>query len=86
MVANLARVGRNGGRSSGSARELARVLEHLGTPGLYPGIARELRKQVATLEREIAVLNWLTGQSHTTLSGCRACLRNKDRHYTWQRG
>ena len=41
MVANLARVGRNGGRSSGSARELASVLEHLGTPGPYPGIARE---------------------------------------------
>jgi hypothetical protein len=36
--------------------ELARVLEHLGTPGLRPGIVRELRKHVAILEREIAEL------------------------------
>jgi hypothetical protein len=33
--------------------ELARVLEQLRTPGLRLGIARELRKHVAILEREI---------------------------------
>ena len=37
-------------------QELARVLERLGSPGLTPGIARELRKHVAILEREIAGL------------------------------
>jgi exonuclease VII small subunit len=37
-------------------QELARVLEWLGSPGLMPGIARELRKHVAILEREIAEL------------------------------
>jgi hypothetical protein len=36
--------------------ELARVLERLRSPELRPGIARELRKQVAILEREIADL------------------------------
>ena len=36
--------------------ELARVLERLDDPNLRPGIARELRKHVATLEREIAGL------------------------------
>jgi hypothetical protein len=36
--------------------ELAGVLEELKTPGLRQGIARELRKQVAILEREIAEL------------------------------
>ena len=36
--------------------ELARVLVLLRTPGLRQGIARELRKQVANLEREIAEL------------------------------
>jgi hypothetical protein len=30
------------------------VQEHLRTPGLSPGIARELRTHVVTLEREIA--------------------------------
>ena len=37
--------------------ELARVLERLRAPGLSAGIARELRKNVATLEREIAELD-----------------------------
>jgi hypothetical protein len=32
------------------------VLERLRAPGLRPGIARELRKQVVILEREIAEL------------------------------
>ena len=36
--------------------ELARVQEHLRAPGLSPGIARELRKHVVTLKREIAEL------------------------------
>ena len=36
--------------------ELARVLERLQSPGLRQGIARELRKHVAILEREIAEL------------------------------
>ncbi len=36
--------------------ELARVLERLRSPPLSHGIARELRKQQATLEREIADL------------------------------
>jgi hypothetical protein len=36
--------------------ELARVLERLRSPGLRPGIASELRKHVAILEREIAEL------------------------------
>jgi hypothetical protein len=36
--------------------ELARVLEQLRTPSLRQGIARELRKHVAILEREIAEL------------------------------
>jgi hypothetical protein len=36
--------------------ELARVLDQLRTPGLRQGIARELRKHVAILEREIAEL------------------------------
>jgi hypothetical protein len=36
--------------------ELARVLERLRSPPLSHGIARELRKQQATLEREIAEL------------------------------
>jgi hypothetical protein len=36
--------------------ELARVLDQLRTPGLRRGIARELRKHVAILEREIAEL------------------------------
>jgi hypothetical protein len=40
--------------------ELARVLEWLGSPGLMPGIARELRKHVAILEREIAELEKVT--------------------------
>jgi hypothetical protein len=34
--------------------QLARVLERLQSPGLSPGVARELRKQIAILEREIA--------------------------------
>jgi bifunctional non-homologous end joining protein LigD len=37
-------------------QELARVLEWLESPGLIPGIARELRKHVAILEQEIAEL------------------------------
>ena len=37
-------------------QELARVLEWLGSPGLMLGIARELRKHVVILEREIAEL------------------------------
>jgi hypothetical protein len=37
-------------------QELARVLEHLRSPGLSQGIARELRKHVAILEKEIAEL------------------------------
>jgi hypothetical protein len=36
--------------------ELARILEQLRTPGLQAGIARELRKHVATREREIIEL------------------------------
>ena len=36
--------------------ELARVLERLRSPGLTQGMARELRKHVAILEREIAEL------------------------------
>jgi hypothetical protein len=36
--------------------ELARVLEHLRSPVLSLGIARELRKHIAILEREIAEL------------------------------
>jgi hypothetical protein len=36
--------------------ELARVLEQLRTPGLRQGVTRELRKQVAILELEIAEL------------------------------
>ena len=36
--------------------ELARVLERLRSLGLRPGIARELRKHVAILDREIAEL------------------------------
>ena len=35
-------------------QELARVLERLRAPGLSAGIARELRKNAASLEREIA--------------------------------
>ena len=37
-------------------QELARVIEHLRSPPLSQGIARELRKQQAMLEREIAEL------------------------------
>ena len=37
-------------------QELVRVLERLRSPQLSHGIARELRKQQATLEREIAEL------------------------------
>ena len=36
--------------------ELARVLERLRSKGLTFGLARELRKNVASLEREIAEL------------------------------
>ena len=36
--------------------ELVRVLERLRSPGLRQGMARELRKHVAILEREIAEL------------------------------
>jgi hypothetical protein len=36
--------------------ELARMLEQLRVPGLRQGIARELRKHIAILEREIAEL------------------------------
>jgi hypothetical protein len=36
--------------------ELARVRERLQVPDLRPGIARELRKHIAILEREIAEL------------------------------
>ena len=36
--------------------ELARVQERLTDPDQRPGLARELRKQVATIEREIAEL------------------------------
>lgn len=36
--------------------ELARVLEHLQSPGQTPGIGRELRRHVASLERKIAEL------------------------------
>jgi hypothetical protein len=32
------------------------VLERLQSPGLSPGVARELRKPIAILEREIAEL------------------------------
>ena len=35
-------------------QELGRVLERLRLPGLTPGMARELRKNAANLEREIA--------------------------------
>jgi len=41
--------------------ELARVQEHLGASGLTPGLARELRKHVAELERQIA--DWMDGQA-----------------------
>ncbi len=37
-------------------QELARVIERLQSPPLSQGMARELRKQVAILEREIAEL------------------------------
>ena len=37
-------------------QELARVIERLRSPPLSQGIARELRKQQAILEREIAEL------------------------------
>jgi hypothetical protein len=37
-------------------KELARVLERLRSPGLTFGLARELRKNIASLEREIAEL------------------------------
>jgi hypothetical protein len=37
--------------------ELARVQERLQAPDVQPGVARELRKQVTILEREIAELN-----------------------------
>jgi hypothetical protein len=37
--------------------ELARVIERLRTPGLTQGIARELKKQQAILEREIDKLD-----------------------------
>jgi hypothetical protein len=37
-------------------QELARVLERLQDPDLRPGIARELRRHAAILEREIAEL------------------------------
>ena len=37
-------------------QELARALERLRAPGLSAGMARELRKHVAILEREIAEL------------------------------
>jgi hypothetical protein len=36
--------------------EIARMIEQLRTPGLRQGIARELHKQIAILEREIAEL------------------------------
>jgi len=36
--------------------ELARVIERLRSPPLSQGMARELKKQVAILEREIAEL------------------------------
>ena len=36
--------------------ELVRVLKRLADPDLRPGIARELRKHVAIIEREIAEL------------------------------
>jgi hypothetical protein len=37
-------------------QELARVLERLRDPDLRPGIARELLRHVAILEREIAAV------------------------------
>jgi hypothetical protein len=37
-------------------QELARVLERLQLPGLTPGMARELRKNAASLEREVVEL------------------------------
>jgi hypothetical protein len=37
-------------------QELARVIERLRSPGLTSGLARELCKNVASLEREIAEL------------------------------
>jgi hypothetical protein len=37
-------------------QQLARIIEHLRSPGLSQGIARELRKHVAILEQEIAEL------------------------------
>ena len=40
-------------------QELARVLERLRSPGLSPGMARELRKNAANLEREITELERL---------------------------
>jgi hypothetical protein len=37
-------------------RELGRVIERLRSPGLSPGMARELSKNIASLERDIAEL------------------------------
>jgi len=53
--ANPSKLNANG-HSPRSARELARVLERLRASGLSVGIARELRKQQAILDREIAEL------------------------------
>ena len=52
-------------------QQLARVLEHLRSPGLSSGIARELRKQQAILEREIAELEALPRQTYAHPIQCR---------------
>jgi len=44
--------------------ELAPVLERLRAPGFPQGIARQRRKQVAILEREIAKLVDAKGNTH----------------------
>jgi ATP dependent DNA ligase domain len=50
--------------------ELARVLEHLRSPGLSPDLTRELRKHVAILEREIAEFeqHWSVHCTHRTIA------------------
>ena len=50
-------------------QELARVLEHLRSPGLSPGLARELRKNATNLEREI--LNWNQPAPQASIWRCR---------------
>ena len=43
-------------RQTKKREEISRMIEQLRTPGLRQGIARELHKQIAILEREIAEL------------------------------